>query len=110
MVASADFRSTDCLDCHAAKEGDILGVVRLSASMTKWDQEINRSVQKTVFWQFLTIAAAFIALSVYIYRLVRKRLGMIRDGLHALERDLDLRHSFDVKSDDEVGHSDESIN
>ncbi len=103
LVASADFRGTDCLACHAAQEGDVLGVVRLSSSLAGIDSRIQRSVWLTVALQCLVIAVAFITLALFVRRLVIVRLTQLRDGLHELEQDLDLTRSFASRSEDEVG-------
>ncbi|MEJ2043029.1 MAG: methyl-accepting chemotaxis protein [Reinekea sp.] len=103
LVASENFRGTNCLSCHVAEEGEVLGVVRLSASMTELDARIDHSVRKTLFLQLIVIVLAFGILSLFIYHMVLKRLSRLRDGLQELELNLDLRRDFSTPSQDEVG-------
>ena len=103
LIASSDYRGTDCLGCHAAQEGDVLGAVRLTTSLAAVDKKIERSVQVAVIWQFVVIAIAFVSLGWFVNRLVINRLALLRNGLHELEADLDLTRSFQSKSNDEVG-------
>lgn len=102
LIASADYRGTDCLGCHAASEGDVLGAVRLTTSLTELDKTIDRSVTKTVFLQFLVIAVAFGVLSWFIHALIMKRLWRLRGDLDALEQNMDLTRSFSSDGKDEV--------
>jgi methyl-accepting chemotaxis protein len=103
LIASSDYRGTDCLGCHAAKEGDVLGAVRLTVSLAAVDQKIERSVQVAVVWQLVVIVIAFVTLGWFVNRLVINRLARLRNGLHQLEADLDLTRSFRSESNDEVG-------
>jgi methyl-accepting chemotaxis protein len=103
LIASSDYRGTDCLGCHAATEGDVLGAVRLTTTLAAVDKKIEQSVQVAVLWQFIVIVIAFLSLGWFINRLVINRLALLRNGLHALEADLDLTRSFQSTSNDEVG-------
>ncbi len=103
LVASADFRGTDCLGCHVAKEGDVLGVVRLSSSLAAVDADIEQSVFVTVLWQCLSIVVAFAVLAWLVHRWIMVRLTGLRRGLLELESSLDLTHRFSTQSNDEIG-------
>lgn len=102
LVASADYRGTNCLACHAATEGEVLGAVRLTTSLTSLDQLIDKSVAETVLLQFLVIGIAFVALSWFIHSLFLKRLIRVRDDLDSLEQSMDLTRSFSSPAKDEV--------
>ena len=103
LVASANFRGTDCLGCHAATEGEVLGVVRLSSSLADVDSHIERSVLMTVFWQCLTIVLAFASLAFLVRRWIILRLNGLRNGVLLLEENLDLTRRFATDSHDEIG-------
>ncbi|TMP77912.1 methyl-accepting chemotaxis protein, partial [Pseudoalteromonas ruthenica] len=43
MIASSDYKGTNCLGCHQANEGDVLGVVRISYSLTDIDNTVHQN-------------------------------------------------------------------
>lgn len=103
LLASSNYRGTDCLGCHAAQEGDVLGAVRLTASLQSLDTTIDKNVRQTMMIQVIVLVLAFAALSWFIHRLVLKRLLTVRDILNEVEADMDLTRSFESPSSDEVG-------
>ena len=43
ISASEDYRGTNCLGCHQAKEGEILGAVKISYALDKVDAAVTRN-------------------------------------------------------------------
>ena len=42
MFARSDYKGTNCLGCHQAQEGDVLGVVKISYSLADIEQEVSK--------------------------------------------------------------------
>ena len=67
MIASSDYKGTNCLGCHMAKEGDVLGVVRISYSLKDIDQAITKNAMVSGFIMAAIFAAMFVVLG-YIFK------------------------------------------
>ena len=48
LPASKDFRGTDCLGCHAAHQGEVLGAVRIDYSLKALDAMIDRDLMANI--------------------------------------------------------------
>ena len=110
LYARENYKGTNCLGCHLAKDGEILGAVRLTASLAEVDQRINSSVTHTLVIQFIVVTAAFGALMWFVHSIVIKRLMSIRDGLNIVAHDMDLTQSFESTSNDEVAELSNALN
>lgn len=103
LIARSDYKGTNCLGCHMAQDGDVLGALRLTASLKTIDKRIDSSVTQTVIIQLLVISIAFAILLWFIHTLVISRLKTLRNNLTRVARDMELTSSFSSSSEDEVG-------
>jgi methyl-accepting chemotaxis protein len=110
IVASSNFKGTNCLTCHAVPEGTVLGAVRISYSLTNLHAKINRDM----IIASLIAAALFIAGMLLITWLMRKivvkPLGEIRNTMNLISQNADLRQRLTIVSDDEIGQLSNSFN
>lgn len=103
IIASADYRGTNCLGCHQAKEGDILGAVRLSYSLEEIDNTIHENSILALVIQLFVFALAFSVLGILFRKLVTKRLKHLSDTISAIEANTDLTRKIDFMVEDEIG-------
>ena len=110
MRASEDYLGTNCLGCHQAKEGDVLGAIKISYDLTESEQKISASMLKTSLLQAAVIAFGFIVLALILQRLVFKRLNRLKKTITNIEQNLDLNHIITVHYDDELGAVSHALN
>lgn len=104
LIASADNKGVNCLGCHQAEEGDVLGVVKLSYSLEQIDSAVNRN---TVFSTGLLTGIfllAFVFLGALFRKLFIKRLKQIGEIMRLATQNKDLSLSIKDDSRDELGH------
>ena len=103
IIASENYKGTNCLGCHQAKEGDVLGAVKLSYSLQEVDSDISRNVvvsgliMATIFGLVFTILG-YLVKTLFINRL--RHLGRTM-RFAAQNNDLTLTIQDDVN--DELG-------
>ena len=110
VIAHEDYRGTNCLGCHQAKEGDILGAIRISYSL----EELNSNIYRNMFTMALIQAAMFIAalvlLSLLLRRFVISPVRRMHRTLDTMERDSDLTQQVRIDSQDEIGRTAMALN
>lgn len=110
ITASENYRGTNCLGCHQAKEGDILGAVKISYNLSQLDQQIKGSLYRVSFMQLLISAVGFGLLGLVFYRLVIFRLRRLRNNIHNVADNLDLSQNIKVHHNDELGAVSSALN
>ncbi len=110
MKASADYRGTNCLACHQAQEGDILGVVRMTYDLSLVDKRIHNSLIKVGLMQVVLILIGFGVLSLIIRKLVINRLRDVGNTMREVEQNLDLNQRIKVNYNDEIGEVSAALN
>lgn len=103
IAASADYRGTNCLACHQAKEGDILGAVKMSYDLSEIDSRISTSIVKATLMQIVVIAVGFGLLAAVVYKLVLFRLKRLGRNIDRVADQLDLSEPITVYYQDELG-------
>lgn len=103
IIASKDYRGTNCHGCHQSADGDVLGTVKLSYSLDQVDQRIQGSVFKAALFQLLIVVVGFGALALLIYRIVLFRLKRLRAKIDTVADNLDLTQAVKVHQHDELG-------
>ncbi|MDP2561147.1 methyl-accepting chemotaxis protein [Psychrobium sp. 1_MG-2023] len=110
MVASKDYRGTDCLGCHQAKEGDVLGAVKVSYDLSASDKKIQTSIIKAGILQLLVTLTGFGILGYLLHRLIFMRINRLKGHLSNIERDLDLGKALTIHHDDELSALSKAVN
>lgn len=110
MKASKDYRGTDCLGCHQAKEGDILGAVKVSYDLSKSDSTIHASIIKAGILQLAVTLISFSILGLILYKLIFMRINRLKGHLNAIESNLDLSKTLQIHHDDELSDLSRAIN
>ncbi|BBN80041.1 methyl-accepting chemotaxis protein [Pseudoalteromonas sp. A25] len=103
MIAQADYKGTNCLGCHQAQEGDVLGVVRISYSL----DDIDSSVQANTWLSTALLTGIFVVTFVILGTLFRKlfitRLKTLGRTMRLASQNKDLSLRIDDNIDDELG-------
>lgn len=104
IIASKDYRGTDCLMCHIVPEGTVLGAVRVSYSLETLDSHISANLMRLGVIQVLLFVAGFIIILYLLRRLIVNPLNNVREVMQHVEKNSDL--SIEVKNtgrNDEIG-------
>ncbi|OAI11012.1 chemotaxis protein [Methylomonas koyamae] len=110
IKASADFRGTNCLTCHAVPEGTVVGAVRVSYSLANLDAQINSHLVTASLISLAMFAAGLLLVNVLMRKVVVNPLVAMRDAVNAIAGQSDLRKRLVVASGDEIGQVSESFN
>ena len=103
MVASVNHKGTDCLACHQAKEGEVLGAVRVSYSMASVDAQLF-SYQVTLVGTLLVVFVIGMGATVFLLRhSVIQRIKYLRETINHIQQNSDLTRRFNTGRPDELG-------
>lgn len=103
MIAMEDYKGTNCLGCHAAQEGEVLGVVKISYSLADIDNTVHNN---TLFSSGLLSAiflVTFVALGVLFRKLFIVRLKTLGKTMRLATTNKDLSLRIEDQVDDELG-------
>lgn len=89
--ASQNYKGTNCLECHvSAKEGDVLGVVKIRYDLDKLDSEIYSNSQKTAKNMVLLFIAALVGIAFLIKIVVVNRVKKLNNVIRDIHNNMDL--------------------
>jgi methyl-accepting chemotaxis protein len=103
IVATADFRGTNCLTCHVVDEGAVLGATRVSYSLAALDERIDRNLLTGGALNVLMLVLGVVIIAWLLRRIVVRPLSNMRQTMHAIASEADLTRRLDVVSEDEIG-------
>lgn len=110
VLAYADYRGTDCIACHQAKENDVLGAIRISYSLDEMNGRIFNNMLKMSMIQVALFAGALVLLAILFRRLVVSPVKSMHKTLDIMEKNSDLTQSAEVISQDEIGSAAMALN
>jgi len=103
VIASANYKGTNCLTCHAVSEGTVLGAVRVSYSLNELHSTIQRNLVLTIALAAVLLAMGVVLIGWLMRKIVVEPLSAMRDTMNDISRNADLRRRLHVESDDEIG-------
>jgi methyl-accepting chemotaxis protein len=103
IVASSDFRGTNCLTCHVVSEGTVLGATRVSYSLAGLDAQIDRNLLVSGGLNVLMLIIAISVMTWLLRFIVIKPLGKMRESMSHIEANADLSCRLANRGDDEIG-------
>ena len=103
IVATRDFRGTDCLSCHVAEEGAVLGATRVTYSLAALDRRIAATLLASGGLNVLLLIVGVVTILWLLRRIVIRPLGEMRATMGLIEADADLTRRLRVSSQDEIG-------
>ncbi|GGY71094.1 methyl-accepting chemotaxis protein [Marinobacter zhanjiangensis] len=110
VVASANYQGVNCLGCHQAEEGDVLGAIRVDYSLAKSDAQLQQQLVVNGGIQILIFVVIFILTTVFLGRLVFSRLRGLHDRMDEISRNSDLSLELEVTRNDEIGSVSKAFN
>lgn len=110
ILASASYRGTNCLACHQAEEGEVLGAVRLSYSMAHLDEEISTDIWNSALLLALLFALGLIVNIVLFRRFVISRIANLKNTLENVAKNADLTERVKIYKMDEIGIASSALN
>ena len=103
LVASEDYRGTNCLGCHQVESGAILGAVRISYSLQAIDNEVKTHLLNlTAIYLGLFLIGGWVIFWI-LGRVVIRPLRSLQQAVHEIEQNADLAMRVEVKGKDEIG-------
>ncbi|MBQ4847208.1 MULTISPECIES: methyl-accepting chemotaxis protein [Pseudoalteromonas] len=103
MIASSDYKGTNCLGCHQANEGDVLGVVRISYSLTGIDNTVHQNTLVSTGLLSAIFLFTFIILGGLFRKLFIVRLKALGKTMRLATQNKDLSLRINDTIDDELG-------
>ncbi|WP_189386756.1 methyl-accepting chemotaxis protein [Bacterioplanes sanyensis] len=110
VIAEEDYRGTNCLTCHQAQQGDILGAIRVTYNLDELDAQIRNNMVTMGVAQGVLFVAALVILSLLLRRVIISPVRQMHRTLEHMERESDLTHRVEINSDDEMGHAGQALN
>lgn len=103
IIAQEDYRGTNCLGCHQAKEGDVLGAIRLTYSLNQLNTQIKTNATRLTFIQVLLVIVILLALAILLRVFIFKPIKKIQQTLTKIEKNSDLSIIMPVQANNEIG-------
>lgn len=110
MFASSNYKGTNCLICHQAEEGSILGAVRVTYSFEEIDQHILTNIRNIALVELTLFIAALFLVGWMIHRIVLKPINNMNQTIRNIEQNADLTQQLEISSNDEIGQMSTSFN
>ncbi|AEG00023.1 methyl-accepting chemotaxis protein [Methylomonas methanica] len=110
IVASSNFKGTNCLTCHAVSEGTVLGAVRVTYSLTHLHDTINQNFAIASAIAGGLFVAGMVLITLLMRKIVVNPLDEIRNTMNMISQNADLRKRLTIHSNDEIGQLSNSIN
>lgn len=103
IIASENYKGTNCLGCHQAQEGDVLGAVKLSYSLQEVDSDISRNVMISGLIMAVIFILVFGLLGYLVKTLFIDRLRHLGKTMRLAAQNNDLTLTIEDDVNDELG-------
>ncbi|MGO1748938.1 MAG: methyl-accepting chemotaxis protein [Marinobacter sp.] len=103
VIASENYQGVNCLGCHQAQEGDVLGAIRVDYSLVESDDRLHQQLFASGGIQIAIFIAAFFLTALVLNRLVFSRLRRLQRSMDEISGNSDLTIELDVTRNDEIG-------
>ena len=110
VIAHENYRGTNCLLCHQAQEGDVLGAIRISYSLAELDGHIFNNMLRMGLIQAAMFISALVILSLLLRRVIITPVRRMHRTLETMEQESDLTQVVHIDSDDEIGRTGKALN
>jgi len=110
ILASENYRGTNCLICHQVPANSVLGAVRISYSLADLEQQISKDLLTSGTVQIGLFMVGFAILFAMLQRVVIGPINRLRTTMEAIERDSDLSQTIQVTARDEIGLTADAFN
>ncbi len=110
VIASSNFKGTNCLTCHAVPEGTVLGAVRVTYSLQNLHGKINHDILITSVITLVLFLTGMFLITLLMRRIVVKPLSEICNTVNLISQNADLRQRLHHHANDEIGQLSDSFN
>lgn len=110
MKSSKDYRGTDCVACHLAPEGEVLGAIRLEYNLNHVNQMISKRTILAVIIMACIAFVGFVITMAVIRRIVIRPIQATSKYMTLVSQDKDLSLRLSNKKKDEIGTLSNAIN
>jgi diguanylate cyclase (GGDEF)-like protein/PAS domain S-box-containing protein len=103
-IASRDYLGKNCLNCHAVKEGTVLGAVTMEISLENMNRAVGDFARQVGLAAFALSLPLMLLIYATVSRLVTRPLRDMARGLNEIaDGHVDLAHRLPERGRDEVG-------
>ncbi len=110
MLASDNYKGTNCLTCHVTEAGTLLGTVRVDYSLEHLDELIDANMLALSGVNIVVMIVGLVIITWYIGFVVLNPLGTIRDIMTENAEKQDLTQTIAIDKDDEIGQVAKAFN
>ena len=110
VIAMENYQGVNCLGCHQANEGDVLGAIRVDYSLADSDARLQQQLLTSGGIQVAIFAAVFFLTAAALSRLVFSRLRRLHDRMDEISSNSDLTIELEVTRNDEIGSVSRAFN
>jgi len=103
VIAREDYQGVNCLGCHQAQEGDVLGAIRVDYSLAESDDGLRQQLFASGGIQIAIFITVFFLTALALNRLVFSRLRRLQRSMDEISGNSDLTIELDVSRNDEIG-------
>lgn len=110
MKSSEDYRGTNCVACHMAPEGEVLGAIRLEYNLSHVNQMIS---QRSLIGLAIMSAFGFVGFLVtlaLIRKIIVRPIQTTSGFMQSVSKTKDLTQRLDNQQKDEIGQLSVAIN
>ncbi|OIQ26614.1 methyl-accepting chemotaxis protein [uncultured Vibrio sp.] len=109
MKSSENYRGTNCIACHMAQEGEVLGAIRLEYNLSSVNRLINN---QTLFVVGITALISFVGFLITLFvirKIIVRPIQRTSRFMQSVSQTKDLSQRISTKSQDEIGHLSNAI-
>lgn len=110
MKSSENYRGTNCVSCHIAPEGEVLGAIRLEYNMSQVTALINKQAVLAMMIMSAIALVGFLITMVLIRKIIVSPIQSTSRFMSNVSASKDLSKRLDHRQNDEVGQLSLSIN
>lgn len=103
VIAREDYQGVNCLGCHQAQEGDVLGAIRVDYSLVESDNRLHQQLFASGGIQIAIFILVFFLTGLVLNRLVFSRLRRLQKSMDEISGNSDLTIELAVSRNDEIG-------
>lgn len=104
FIGSNNHRGTDCLGCHQAAEGDVLGAADITIDLSEDYRDFKLFIAKLIGGQIFAQVFLFFFIRWIVRRFVNRPVQQITGHLERLVNgNSDMSHHADIRGRDEMG-------
>ncbi|AYO19472.1 methyl-accepting chemotaxis protein [Vibrio owensii] len=110
MKSSENYRGTNCVSCHIAPEGEVLGAIRLEYNMNHVNSLINKQAMFAIGIMSVIAFVGFLITMGLIRKIIVRPIQRTSRFMSNVSASKDLSKRLEHNQKDEVGQLSDSIN